>query len=105
VGHRLQRRRDGPGALAIALVGVDALRLLEGERDVVEAVSRRCLISGSMSKRNSSMVWAARSIRARPRAAIARHCSRGSSIGSRPFFVQLLRKMSAKRGETIALKP
>jgi 3-isopropylmalate/(R)-2-methylmalate dehydratase large subunit len=68
-------------------------------------LSSRCLTSGSMSKPNSSTVCASRSIRARPRSAIARHCSAGSSIGSRPFFVQLLRKMSAKRGEMIASKP
>ena len=30
---------------------------------------------------------------------------RGTCTGTRPFFVQLLRKMSAKRGEITAWKP
>ena len=74
-------------------------------------LSRRCLISGSISKRRDLPVAVADLLRgevdlgARRRRRPPGTSSSSSTTGSRPIFVLLDAKMSANDGATIALKP
>jgi hypothetical protein len=100
----------GPGALAVALEGRDRVRLLvERHADVVQAVEQPVLDLGSISNDaeppSQRTSCAARSTWAWPASAIASTSSAASSTASRPFFEQLLRKMSAKLRAMIAWKP
>ncbi len=70
--------------------------------------SRRAIsssISNGTCRPPNQTIWAARSMRACPAAISSLTSSSGSTTGSRPILVQLLKKMSAKLGATIARKP
>jgi hypothetical protein len=89
--------------------------VLQREADVVEAVDEAMLAEGSMSKRSIAPSGVATvCARDRRRAEAGKAFDRveqpvdlrlGSTIGSRPFLKQLLKKMSAYDGAISARKP
>ena len=109
VHSRLERRRHGSAALALALVRGDRVRLLQRQRDVVEAVEqavahvlvdlerrRRGRRSGPRAPRGRSPPHQPPSAPRRP--------PRAGPPGAGPIFVQLEKKMSAKLAATTALE-
>ena len=108
---RSERRGDRAAALAVALVGADRVVLLEGQRDVVEAVEQPVLDlridveAARCPPAPADLLLGEVDLRLAAPAAIARTSSSASSTGSSPIFVQLERKMSAKLGAMIARKP
>ena len=101
------------------LVGVDGVGGAQGDADVVEALEealpggvvererrRRCRWPGPRRvRRSTSTVISSVGVGLDRAAAAARRPRPAPCTGTRPFLVQLLRKMSAKRGEITAWKP
>ena len=87
----------------------DLVRLLQRERDVVEPFEQPAAALGVELERHGTAVEADLERLEVDLGAAGRHqrptSSSGSTTGSRPIFVQLEKKMSAKLALTTAWKP
>ena len=114
--HVGARRRREPGRPRRLERG-DLVRMVERQADVVEAVQQAVLaerldlerVLQAVAVRDRLVLEVDASARSPgspfAQSAIVLHCSSGRRISSRPFFAELLKKMSANDGAMIALKP